>query len=157
VITMVRSVCLFALSFVACVDSLPHPPYVANATSMLAPIASGPPPGRVEVVPPRPADADAWVDGEWILRHARWYWLLGRWVKVPAGARYSPWVVVRATDGTLFYAPSSWRDAHGELEAAPPPLAAATASGEAVISPDGDTEDTGRSIRAPPAEPSRPR
>ncbi|HEY8090370.1 MAG TPA: hypothetical protein VIF09_21060 [Polyangiaceae bacterium] len=109
-----------------------------------------PPPGRVEAVPRRPREADAWVDGEWVLRRGRWYWLLGRWVKTPPGATYSPWVVVRATDGTPFYAPSTWRDSRGAMLPPPPPLALATASGEAVVDAEGETEQTGRIIKTPP-------
>ena len=114
----------------------------------------GPPPGRVEWIPARPPGADAWVDGEWILRHGRWYWLLGRWVKSPESATYSPWVLVRASDGTPFYAPSVWRDAQGAAIPPPEGLAFATASGQAVVSPAGDAEDTGRVIKtAPPMHP----
>jgi hypothetical protein len=92
------------------------------------------------------------VDGEWILRHGRWYWLLGRWVTVPEGATYSPWVVVRASDGTPFYAASAWHDSKGAVLPPPAPLAFATASGEAVVSAEGEAEDTGRVIKtAPPA------
>jgi hypothetical protein len=140
----------------ACGGSLPHPPYSAQATNALAPIEMGPPPGRVESIPKQPTGADAWVNGEWILRHGRWYWLLGRWVKTPEGATYSPWVVVRASDGTPFYAPSVWRDAKGAVIAAPPGLAFATATGEAVVSAEGNPEDNGRVIKAaPPARPHR--
>jgi hypothetical protein len=118
-------------------------------------VETGPPPGRVESIPPRPAGADAWVDGEWILRHGEWYWLLGRWVKVPPGARYAPWVFVRASDGTPFYAPSVWRNAAGDVVPPPPGLAFATASRQGIVSPEGDPEETGRDItKAPP--PSRP-
>lgn len=73
--------------------------------------------------------------------------MLGRWVTVPAGARYAPWVVVRATDGSAFYAPSTWRDATGAILPAPPALAWATASGEAVVDAEGDAEVTGRNIK----------
>jgi hypothetical protein len=104
----------------------------------------------VERVPPQPAHADAWIDGEWTWRHGRWYWLLGRWVTAPIGATYSPWVVVRATDGTAYWAPSVWRDARGEAISPPPGLAFAIASGEAVVSPEGDPEPTGRVIETPP-------
>ncbi len=128
----------------------------AQATNALTRIELAPPPGRVEAVPPRPDGADAWVDGEWILRHGRWYWLLGRWVKVPAGVTYSPWVLVRSTDGAAFYAPSVWRDASGAVVAAPPALVYATASGGAVLSPAGDFEDTGRTIKTAPARHHRP-
>jgi hypothetical protein len=136
-----------------CGSSTPHPPLSPQATSALARIDVGPPPGRVESIPKQPAGADAWVDGEWIHRHGRWYWLLGRWVKTPEGATYSPWVVVRASDGTPFYAPSVWRDAKGAVMPDPPGLAFASAKGTAVTSPEGNPETTGRAIQtAPPAE-----
>lgn len=118
------------------------------------PVEVGPPPGRVETIPVRPAGADAWVDGEWILRHGRWYWRLGRWVRAPVETTYSPWVFVRAADGTPFYAPSVWRDSKGAAMAEPPPLAVATATTSAVISPEGKPEDTGRAIeRSGPLKP----
>jgi hypothetical protein len=101
-------------------------------------------------VPKAPAGADAWVAGEWVLVRGRWQWLLGRWVKVPEGATYSPWVFVRASDGTPFYAPSVWRDGRGEVMAPPPPLALATASGQVVVSPDGNAENVGRVIETAP-------
>lgn len=143
---------LSALPLTACGVPLPHPPYVPQATSALAPVAFAPPPGRAEVIPPRPPTADAWVDGEWIYRHGRWFWLLGRWVKTPPGARYAPWVCVHAMDGTAYYAASAWYGANGApLVAGPPPLAFATASGEAVFDAEGDVEQTGRSLKTAPA------
>ncbi len=146
-----------SLALASCARSLPHPPWSSQATSALTQVDVGPPPGRVELVPARPPGADAWVDGEWILRHGRWYWLLGRWVKVPPGATYAPWVLVRASDGTPFYAASVWRDARGTVIAPPPALAYATSSGEAVMSAEGEIEDTGRVIKtAPPIRPPRP-
>ena len=148
---------LCALSLASCGGSVPHPPYSPQATTALVAIDLAPPPGRIEVIPPRPPGADAWIDGEWLLRHGRWYWLLGRWVKVPQDATYSPWVVVRASDGTPFYAPSTWRNATGAPLPAPAPLALATASGEAVVGAEGDPEDTGRNIKtAPPSRARRP-
>jgi hypothetical protein len=130
---------------------------VPQATIALSAIDTGPPPGRIERVPKRPPGADAWVDGEWIRRHGRWFWLLGRWVKTPSGAKYAPWVVVRAADGTAFYAPSAWVDSKGAPLNAPAPLALATASGQAVFDADGQVENTGRSLavapqRRPPGE-----
>jgi hypothetical protein len=148
---------LAALPLTACGGSLPHPPYVPQATSTLAPVEFAPPPGRAEAIPPRPPAADAWVDGEWIYRHGRWFWLLGRWVKTPPGARYAPWVCVHAIDGAAYYAPSAWYGANGApLEPGPPPLALATASGEAVFDAEGDVEETGRSLKTAPAVRRRP-
>jgi hypothetical protein len=134
----------------ACGGAVPRPPYAAQATTALVPISTSPPPGRIETIPAKPPQADAWVDGEWLFRHDRWYWLLGRWVKTPPGATYSPWVVVRSVDGAPWYAPSVWRDANGAIIDAPPALAEATASGETVVDPEGDPEDTGRSIKTAP-------
>jgi hypothetical protein len=150
----VRKLSLWALAAAAlagCGGGVSHPPYTPQATTALVAIDTGPPPGRVETVPKRPAGADAWLDGEWILRHGRWYWLLGRWVATPRGATFSPWVVVRAPDGTLYYAPGAWHDAKGGPLAAPQPLAVATASGEAIFSPEGELEETGRTLKTPPA------
>jgi hypothetical protein len=139
------------LLLASCAGSLPHPPYCRQANIALRRVDSVPPPGRVETIPERPSGADAWVDGEWVLEHGRWYWLLGRWVKNPPDTAYCPWVVVRASDGTPFYAPSVWRDARGQAAPGPPPLAFATAAGEAVMSPEGVTEDTGRAIKVGPS------
>jgi hypothetical protein len=145
-----------ALLLFAC-GGIPHPPYSPQTTDALRPVEFAPPPGRVETIPPKPAQADAWVGGEWILRHGRWYWLLGRWVKTPPGARYSPWVSVHAVDGTAYFAPSVWRDAQGAPLPAPAPIVIGTASGEAVFDSEGDMEDTGRNIKtAPPSHPSPP-
>lgn len=135
----------------ACGPSIPHPPYAPQATTALTAVETAPPPGRVEYVPKKPPGATAWVDGEWIWRHGRWFWLLGRWVRSPAGARYSPWVVVHAVDGTLFYAPGVWVDSHGSSIAAPPAIAYATANGEAVVDAEGEVCNTGRTIRTAPA------
>ncbi len=52
-------------------------------------------------IPPRPPQADARVDGEWVLRRDRSYWRLGCLVKTPFGATFSAWVVVRASDRSL--------------------------------------------------------
>ena len=147
---------LCPLAVVSCGSSLPHPPYSPQATTALTAIDVAPPPGRIELIPGRPPGADAWVDGEWVLQHGRWYWLLGRWVKVPEGATYSPWVVVRASDGTPFYAPSLWCNATGAPVTAPAALAVATASGGAVLDAEGEPEDTGRNIKTsrPPHPPA---
>jgi hypothetical protein len=147
---------LWAPPLVACAGSVPHPPYTPQAKAALTSVDMAPPPGRVELIPPRPVQADAWVDGEWILRHGRWYWLLGRWVKTPPGAKYSPWVVVRASDGSPFCAPSKWVDSKGVEISPPPALVFATANGEAVFGAEGNPEETGRAIKVPPRQRRRP-
>jgi hypothetical protein len=138
------------LAFAGCAGGPPHPPLSPQATNALSPIEMAPPPGRVELVPSQPQGADAWVDGEWVLRHGRWYWLLGRWVRTPKGATYSPWVLVRASDGTPFYAASVWRDASGMVIEPPSAVAFAMASGGSVLTPEGDPDVAGRNIKTLP-------
>jgi hypothetical protein len=83
--------------------------------------------------------------------------LLGRWVKIPAGGHYSPWVCIHSLDGMAYYAPSVWRDANGVvLDPGPAALAFATASAEAVFDPEGDVETTGRNIKTAPPKRKRP-
>ncbi len=139
-----------ALGLGACSEALPHPPYVQQRTDALTLVATPPPPGRAELVPKKPPGADTWVDGEWIPRAGRWSWLLGRWIKVPAGAKYAPWVVVRARDGSAYYARSSWRDAQGAAIPAPTALAFATVREEAVNDPQGEVDETGPAMREAP-------
>jgi hypothetical protein len=138
------------LSLCACDGALPHPPFAPQSTEALVLIAAPPPPGRVERVPSKPSGADAWVEGEWIERAGRWSWLLGRWVKTPSRARYSPWVVVRASDGTTYYAASSWKDAQGSMLPNPPALAFATVTDQAVYDPEGEVDETGRALKEKP-------
>ncbi len=107
-------------------------------------------------MPKRPPHATAWVDGEWILRHGRWYWLVGRWVATPPGWTYAPWVFVRSNDGTGYYAPSVWKDARGEAMHAPAALAYATSSGEAVVDAEGNPVPTGRNLETAPGPPIAP-
>ena len=140
----------------SCSSTPPHPPYSPQATTALTSVDFGPPPGRVELIPPKPPSADAWVDGEWVRRHGRWYWLVGRWVKTPPKVTYSPWVLVRSEDGTPFYAPSVWKNAKGEVVPAPQALAIAHASGEAIVDANNDVESTGRNLNALPASRSFP-
>jgi hypothetical protein len=149
-------VLLFAPPLLSCSSATPHPPYAPQATTALTSVDFGPPPGRVELIPPRPPNADAWIDGEWVRRHGRWYWLVGRWVKTPPNATYSPWVLVRAEDGTPFYAPSVWKNAKGVPIPPPPALLLARASGEAIVDADNDVEPTGRNLNALPASRSYP-
>jgi hypothetical protein len=152
VVVRLGTACL-GLAIAGCAGALPRPPFAAQAQNALDHIDASPPPGRAEDVPARPTAADAWIDGEWVSRHGRWYWLLGRWVARPPGARYSPWVVVRAVDGTLYYAAGHWVDATGATLPDPPALAFATASGAAVFDAEGETEETGRNIKTrPPPE-----
>jgi WXXGXW repeat (2 copies) len=131
----------------ACGGPLPHPPYASQPTAALEAVGYPPPPARVEFVPVRPARGAVWIDGEWAWQGRRWAWRIGRWVAPPAGARFSPWTVVRGEDGATYYAPGVWRDEHGVEVAEPVALVAARPNGSDVADPEGDLETTGRSIR----------
>ena len=121
---------MLALLF-ACTAPLPHPPYVRQPTTALVETPFPPPPARAEFVPNRPAKGAVWIDGEWTWRGHRWGWNAGRWVFPPPGAAFSPWSTVRAADGTLFFAQGTWRDAQGDVVAAPVPLALGTSGATA--------------------------
>jgi hypothetical protein len=121
---------------------LPSPPYSPQPTSALVAVAVEPPPARAERVPARPPGDVKWIDGEWTWRRRRWAWVPGRWVAPPPGVTYSPWCTVRASDGTLYYAPAVWRDAKGNAVTAPQPLATATVEAGVVVDPEGNAERT---------------
>jgi hypothetical protein len=125
-------------------QTFPRPKFAAQASSALAKVSHEPPPARVETTPPRPATppGTVWVDGEWSWKRRRWAWTPGRWVLPPAGATYSPWVTVRAPDGTLYFAPAVWHDAAGKPLAAPKPIAQAAVESGAVVDAEGDMERT---------------
>ena len=140
----------------ACGAMLPHPRYVQQPSDALQVVGVAPPPARVENVPPQPKERGAvWIDGEWTWRRGRWAWTLGRWVVPPAGAGYAPWAFQRAADGTLYFAPGSWRDTGGQVIDRPPQLATAAADTVAVVDAEGNTEVTGRTVRATPSAGAR--
>jgi hypothetical protein len=136
-----------ALALVDCGSPrLAHPRYVGHPTSALIEVPYPPPPARVEYVPDPPQSGAVWVDGEWSWRGRRWAWRSGRWVIVPPDAAFSPWTSVRNGDGTLYFAPGTWRNAKGEELRAPQALALGSASPGSVVDPEGDIEPTGRNL-----------
>jgi hypothetical protein len=148
VASIISSALLFACT--ACASSFPRPPCSPQPTSALVEVALPPPPARVELVPARPSASALWIDGEWTWRRGRWAWLVGRWVDAPAAETFSPWVFVRAPDGTLFYAPGVWRDARGGPVDPPATLAIATVESGEVVDADGTAEVTGPTLRERP-------
>lgn len=135
------------LGAVACTPTLPQPPYVVQPVTAFVVVPYPPPPARVEGVPDAPSPAAVWIDGEWEFRRARWAWHPGRWVVAPPGASYSPWMIGRATDGTLSFAVGVWRMANGSPVPAPRALLSANAGSGSVADPDGDAENTGPNIK----------
>ncbi len=123
--------------------SLPHPSYEPHLTSELAEVPYPPPPARIETVPNRPTSDALWIDGEWRWQGRRWNWRTGRWLKVPAGVAFSPWTLVRRTDGATFVAPGMWRNDKHELVSEPAVLAEGTVGRGSVVSTEGEVERTG--------------
>ncbi len=140
------------LAGAGCSSEIEHPPYAPQPPTALVEVVSPPPPGRVEIVPPRPIRPAVWIDGEWSWRRRRWAWLPGRWVQTPADAKFSPWVFVRGVDGRFWYAPGGWHDKKGGDVIAPPVLAEAHADSSEVVNASGLAESTGATIKAPAAD-----
>jgi hypothetical protein len=140
----------FATLSWAC-GSLPHPSYAAQSSSALVPVPDPPPPARMELVPPSPEGRAVWIDGEWIYRRGRWDWLLGRWVIPKPRSKFSPWVMVRASDGSFLHAPGVWKDERGVTIDSPIPLAYATTEAGPIVDAEGVTDVTGKTFRSIPA------
>jgi hypothetical protein len=138
---------LLAVALMGCGSEVPTPHYVAQPASALVQVQTAPPPARVETVPPRPSRGAVWLDGEWAWQGRKWAWRRGRWVMPPQGASYSPWTVTHDEAGGVWYAAGAWRNARGEEVVEPDALATATASRTEVTDPNGEKEETGRTLR----------
>jgi hypothetical protein len=131
----VASVMVVALACHA--PELPSPPLTSQTTGALVEVPFPPPPARVEVIPPRPAQPSVvWIDGEWTWQTRRWVWKQGRWVEPPSNARFAPWITVRDRLGTLYFAEGVWRDRAG-AEVPSPPLDAGPTDGSSSGQEDG--------------------
>ena len=123
---------------------------MSHPTSALDVVPYPAPPALAENIPDRPRKNAVWVDGEWRFSAREWRWNRGAWIVPPAGLAFSPPVEVRGADGTLWFAPGTWRNAAGEAVDDPEPLARARSQGvNKVINPSGEQEDVGR-MRTPP-------
>jgi hypothetical protein len=143
-----RAACLVAVAGCA-ITHVQLPPYVRQPTSALAVVPYPPPPARAERVPRSPNPKARWIDGEWTWHAHRWLWERGRWELPPPNAKYSPWVLVRGTDGTLYQAGGVWRDdATGAPIVEPVALGVADVSEAAVVDVNGDTFPAGRTLDA---------
>lgn len=139
------------LALAACgAPRLPHPRYVQHPTSALTQVPYPPPPPLVENIPDVRTQGAVWVDGEWRYARKQWRWHNGYWTLPIPSIAFSPAVEVRGADGTLWYAPGTWRDEKGE--AIDDPEALQRARGHAtgsVINASGEHESVGRGGRPP--------
>jgi hypothetical protein len=86
------------------------PRYVEHAGPPPQYVPTMPPPGKVEVVPPRPKDLKhpVWVDGEWEWSGRRWTWKEHGWQEQPQGESYALPTTRRLADGRLGHYPGAW-------------------------------------------------
>jgi hypothetical protein len=105
----VLSVVLLAAGAAGCAITVPKPPTGRLPADALIEVPYPPPPGRVEVVPPRNSEDEVWVDGQWDWNGKDWKWTDGAWVKPPPNAYFTRWKAVRASNGQLFFARAAWR------------------------------------------------
>jgi len=125
---MVRSIVMaaLALTIASCGGGVPRPP-IRVPPDVYVEVPYPPPPARVELIPDRPRTDAVWIDGGWSWIAGGWVWLPGAWIVPPPGAWYAPWAIDRASDGRLFFSPSSWRAADGRRIPAPAVVASKTA------------------------------
>jgi hypothetical protein len=107
------------LACVACSSSLPLPAQARQPPSEYLPVPYPPPAAFAETVPPSPSKGAVWLDGHWAWRGSTFVWERGGWVVPPKGARFAPWRIRYAPDGTLLFAEEAWYDA--QLQPIPSP------------------------------------
>ncbi|MCA9626948.1 MAG: hypothetical protein KC766_04760 [Myxococcales bacterium] len=112
------SLCL-AVATLGCSSELPRPALTAHAWSEFKEVESPPPVPRPEQISEAPEESAVWVDGSWVSRGGIWIWREGGWVIPPAGSRLAVWKIVYERSGRILYAPSTWRDARGQVMEAP--------------------------------------
>jgi hypothetical protein len=102
---------LLALVLAGCSGSLPAPQPGNHQGEEPVVVPFPPPPGKVEIVPPRPADIKkpVWIDGEWQWKARRWVWAPGSWQESLTGGCYAPSATARQSDGTLVFFAGSWK------------------------------------------------
>jgi hypothetical protein len=137
-----------AFAFAACGSRLPRPSYTEQPSSALVEVDYPPPPARVEFVPARPKPNAVWLNGEWIWAGRRWAWRPGGWVVPPPEAAFARMVVVRRSDGRLFAAAGTWRNARGAEVPAPEFEKISPSSSSAVVNSEGEVEPTAADIHA---------
>ena len=102
---------LAVLAMAACEAPLPTPRTGPHLGEQPTTIPFPPPPGKVEIIPPRPPALQhpVWIDGEWQWSGRRWQWKDGAWADQAPDAYYAPPTMLRGSDGTLEYFPGAWK------------------------------------------------
>lgn len=94
-----------------CGSELPAPVLGPHTGEQAITVPFPPPPGKVEIVPPRPRIPKnaVWIDGEWQWKSQHWVWSPGRWQLPPAGGYWAPPKTERQSDGTLTHFAGVWK------------------------------------------------
>jgi hypothetical protein len=115
------------VSLAACTSSLTAPRTGPHADETPAVVPYPPPPGEVEVIPPRPPGLKnpVWIDGEQQWNGRRWAWKEGGWRDQAPDEYFAPPTTERASDGSLLHYAGVWK----KIGASPrPPAASSSAS-----------------------------
>jgi hypothetical protein len=103
------------LLVVACTGTLPEPPLGDGRHTGDEPqiVLSMPPPGKVQIAPPRPPTMrDAvWIDGEWEWTGRRWVWQDHGWQSAEPKSVYELPSTKRLPDGRLVHFAGRWKKA----------------------------------------------
>ncbi len=104
---------LAVFAIAACGPALPPPRTGPHTGDEPITVPTSPPPGKVEIVPPKPATMKdpVWVDGQWDWNGRRWTWKEGGWIDQEPGSYYAPPATLRLADGTLAYFRGVWKKA----------------------------------------------
>jgi hypothetical protein len=97
-----------AAIWVGCGPSLPQPEFTEHPLRAFEEVPYPPPAPLAEVVPRFDDGRAVWIDGYWVWRGRKYFWLRGGWVLPSNGARYAPWQLRYSAEGTLFFAQSNW-------------------------------------------------
>lgn len=105
------AIVLVAALACGCGGSLPGPKLGEHGGETAQVVPDMPPPGKVEIVPPKPPEMKhpVWIDGEWEWTGRRWSWKERGWTDAPEGMVFAPPLTRRLPDGRIIHLPGEWR------------------------------------------------